>query len=466
MPRFTTSEVIGIAATVVSVATIFASISMISIPYSVQRFFGKSFAENKIEDVKMFVKTSLILLTIGIAASSLVILIASDWVSNNFGIDFSLIILAILLIASTCFTRLFRGVLIASQKTKMLPIIFAVAGIIKIVLAVILVSIGTGELGVTIGFTSFFIVASILLAITVVMLFNTSKKKSEIKFKDSVKNILNASFVNWIPTLIGTLGVHLGTVVVFGSQGADQTGVYFIAFAISVGISSVILAMLEYAYPLLSGMTDGRKKFSWRIMKVSFVFGLPIVSVLMFFSKNILQVFGENYIEGSFALEILLISIPVLVIGQGVRTLTYAYGNYTQVLWLGLGLSLPRIILYFILVPLYGTSGAAFSFTLGSMMGLIVAIFIAKKIQFKIIWHELGLIIIIPTILAFILSYFETNIVFSAFVIILGSYILFIRFGMINRQDLHDSIGVLPEKIAIPTIKFVDKIALTLKHSY
>ena len=52
MPKITTSDAIGVAAAVVSVATIFISISTISVPVGVQRFLGKSFADHKIEDVK------------------------------------------------------------------------------------------------------------------------------------------------------------------------------------------------------------------------------------------------------------------------------------------------------------------------------------------------------------------------------------------------------------------------------
>ena len=48
---------------------------------------------------------------------------------------------------------------------------------------------------------------------------------------------------------------------------------------------------------------------------MSLVFGLPIVSIVMFFPNDILQVFGNEYLEGSFALEILLLSILPVVVG-------------------------------------------------------------------------------------------------------------------------------------------------------
>jgi len=466
LPKITTSDVIGLAAAVVSVATIFIAISHISVPVGLQRFLGKSFVEQKLENVNVLVKSSVLLIVIGMVGSSITILIAQDWISNYFGIDSGLIILAILLVISSCFTRLFRAVVISSLKTKILPVVMIISGLVKIILAVILVSMGTGVIGVIIGYIAFFIVSSILLAITVLMILKTSKKKAETGIKDSVKKILNASVVSWIPGLITIIGINLGTIVVFGTSGASLAGIYFIAFSISTAITAVILVFLEFAYPLLSGMHDGRKTITWKVIKVSLVFGLPIVSVIMFYSKDVLNLFGDHYVEGFLVLEILLISVLPLVVGQGVRTLVYAYGNYRQVLSIGIALSFPRIILYFILVPIYGMSGAAISFTIGSIIGFGIALIIARKIGFKIFWKELTMILSIPTVLAFVLNYFEIDLVIALFVIILLPYILFIRLGIITRDDLQDTLSVLPKNIATPTLNFLNRIAQKLNPSY
>ncbi len=104
MAKITTSEIIGISSTIVSLATIFITIVTIGIPNGVQRFLGKSFFEQKIEDAKVFVKASLFLITVGIVVCSSVILFAQNWFFTTFGIDFNLVAIAVLLMASSAIT--------------------------------------------------------------------------------------------------------------------------------------------------------------------------------------------------------------------------------------------------------------------------------------------------------------------------------------------------------------------------
>jgi len=434
-----------------------------AIPSGVQRFLGKSFSENLLAQSKVFVKASILLLTIGIFASSILLLLLGDWVLTNYNIDMVLVFLAILLVALTCFTSLFRAIVISSLKTKILPVIAIISGSAKIGFAIILVSIGTGALGILIGFLVFFVLSTIILSLNLIMIFKSSEKKSEIKLKDAIRSIFSASVVSWIPELIRKPGMHLGTIVIFGIQGASLAGVYFIAFSVFQALLIITLVLLTIGFPLLSGMREGRKKLVWRLTKMSLVFGIPITSIPMFFANDILQVFGKEYLEGSFALEILMFSMLPLVVLRGVRTLVYAYGNYRQVLLIGLGLNLPRIILYFILIPIYGVSGAALSFTVGSLIGFIVSLIIAKKVGLKIFAKDLVIIFTIPTVLGYVLSYYEINFGFSIIVILLVSYFSYLKIGLVTREDLDDSLMVLPKKISEPTLKVLKKLGLMKK---
>jgi len=317
-----------------------------------------------------------------------------------------------------------------------------------------------------IGFALFFIFSSILLTINLIMILKSSEIKSEIKIKTAIRNTFSASVVTWIPDLISRPGFYLGTIIVFGTIGASQAGVYFISFSVAHALMIIVPILLTYGLPLLSGMKDGRKKLVWRLTKMSLVFGLPIVSIFMFFPNNILQVFGNEYLDGSFVLGILLVSILPVVVGRGIMILVYAYGNYSHVLAIGLAMNLPRIVLYFILVPMYGISGAAFSFTIGSLIGFVVSLIIAKKVGLKTYPKDLLVLFIIPTVLGFILSYYEMNFVLSIIVILLVSYISYLRIGIITRDDLNDSILILPNKISTPTLKILNKFAKKLNSSY
>ena len=69
-------------------------------------------------------------------------------------------------------------------------------------------------------------------------------------------------------------------------------------------------------------------------------------------------------------------------------------------------MSVPRAVLYFALVPIYGGIGAAIGYKLGTIIGCIVSIIIAKKIGMLLFWKDLAVIFFIPTTIAFTLSLF------------------------------------------------------------
>src|SRR2546427_3632473 len=137
MSKLTTSEIIGTTSALVSLATIFSTLAAIGVPSGVQRFLGRIFSEQKIEDANVFVKASLVLVTIGIIAASIVIVITKDFFHNTFTIDNSLMLVAIVLIGSTSIHNLFRSIIVASLKTKMLPIITVFSASSKIGLGII-----------------------------------------------------------------------------------------------------------------------------------------------------------------------------------------------------------------------------------------------------------------------------------------------------------------------------------------
>ncbi len=466
LSKITTPEVIGISSTVVSISTIFIVISMIGIPAGIQRFLGKSFAEKKIDESKMFIKSSLFLIVIGIIGSSLLFLLGSDWFIKTFKIDFNLLLVGIVLVGTSAIATLFRGVIIASLKTKKLVIIMIMSSSSKIALGIILSIIGTGALGVTISFALFPILSSILMTIILIRIFKSHKAKSEISFTHSARSVLTASVANWIPHVIYAVGINLGTVVVFGYQGASQAGVYFIAFSIVTGISAIMSVLLTIAYPVLSAMTDGRKRSIWRITKISLIITLPFSSSIMFYSKEIMQLFGQNYIEGSSMLEIMLLSILPTGIITCVTTLVYTYGNYKQVLAIGLASNLPRTVLYFLLIPEYGGIGAAISYSIGTVSGLIISIIIAKKVKMKMGWKDLAIVLLIPSTLAFVQSYFNIHYVLAILITLFISYILFLRLQIITRIDLQDSFGILPPHISNPLLKMLNALGKKLNSSY
>lgn len=358
MSKLASPEVIGTSSALVSLAVIFMTAATIGIPAGIQRFLAKSFAEQKIDDAKIYLRSSLILISVGIITSCFALLVTYIIFNEVLKLDFNLIIVAFIFVGSFAILTLFRSIIIASLKTKALPFAALLSTALKFILAIALVISGTGALGLTLGFTSFSVLGSILLVFTIVTIFKSFSTNitARIKLRKALRDTLDASVSSWIPTLVYSIGAHLGPLLVYGSHGANQAAVYFIAFSIVIAISALMSSLFTIAYPALSAMEDGRKRFAWRTIKISLVISLPLTFSLIFYSEQILQFFGQDYTGGALPLSILLLSLLPYAVTAGLNNLVYSYGNYRQVLAIGLAASVTRTVLYFVLVPSYDST--------------------------------------------------------------------------------------------------------------
>ena len=464
LSRITTPDVIGVSSSLISLAVIFISVASIGIPIGSQRFLGKMFLERKFEDISVFVRTSLVITTIGIFSCCAMILVAKDWLFDTY--PFNLFAITFILISSSTISVLFRYVIIASLETRKLLVISIISSGVKLVLTIILVFTTADELAVMIGFTITPILTAILFAFNVKSLIKKVQIKSSFKFLETFKMLLRASVAAWIPSLIDTIGGQIGTVTVLAIQGSSQAGFYFIAFQISIGISAVIWALESVTYPVLSSMSAGRNLFLWRVIKIGLLIVLPLSSSAIFYSTDIMQIFGYEYAEGSLPLQLLLVSILPIAVSAGISILMYSYGSYREVLIIGLATSVPRIILYFIFIPWYSITGAAMGFTIGSIIGFIVSIIISKRLGKIIFWKELGIILFIPTLFGFLSSNLNIHFIPSILLAVILSYILLLKLRIVNKNDVTDSFSVLPSNLGTPLSGLVNKIGSKLNKNY
>jgi O-antigen/teichoic acid export membrane protein len=456
--QITSAEIIGTSSALISLSSIFTIVAIIGIDDGVRRVIGKSFSEGKKDEAKLYVKVSLFLVFVGVLTSSITILLIRSWIYDVYAINFNLVVVIVMLVASYTIELLLRSVIIASLKTKVLPIINIGSSTAKLFVAVILILMGNGVLGLTIGYTLTYVISSILFGVVILTIFKLSNKNNNINnqiirpaalnFSSACKNILTASVVSWIPFLITTIGSQLGTIVIFGFSGSYQAGTYFIALMIVTGLTYAMYPLFHVALPALSAMQDGRKRFSWHTIRLSALIALPFTSALIFYSREIMRLVGQAYIEASSSLEILLLSMLPTTVLTGVTVLVYSYGNYKQVLAIGLATSIPRTILYFVLVPIYGNTGAAVSYTTGAIVGFALSVVIANRIQMRMFWRDLAYILVIPTGVAFVLDLLDVNYLVGIPVTLVISYILLLRLRILKRGDIRDAVSILPSNIS------------------
>jgi O-antigen/teichoic acid export membrane protein len=456
LSKIASLEVIGVSSTVISLTIIFTTVVDLGVSYGSTRFLGRSFSEGQIEDTKVLIRASLFLLCVAIVACSSAVLIFKHLIFPS-TIGFDLILVSVLILGVSSVYAMLRSVLIASLQTQSFPKISIISSICNISLTILLVLLGAGAIGITLGYLSGFVLGTILLSCTLLGILKPSQKESKISLSLACRNILGASIPSWVPKVMSVVGARLGTVVVFGTEGASQAGSYFIATSVFYAITAVMDALNSVAFPILSAMDDQRKRFVWRLMKMILITTLPISSAAILYSDEIMAIFGPGYVQASLPLKIILLSTVTYTFNAGITILIYSYGNYLQVLAIGISSSSSRIVLYFILVPLYGTIGAAIAFTTGSIIAFIVSALVTKKIGMKIFWKELALLFAIPNTAALLLGFFHVEYIIGIPVIFTASLILFLTLRLLTKSDLYDSVAILPDRIAKPLINILNK---------
>jgi O-antigen/teichoic acid export membrane protein len=461
LARITTTDIIGTFSLLVSISEIFANIAIIGLPGSIEKFVGKSFLQHKQADAKLFVKISFIFLSVGVMASCLVILFFKDWLSNSFGINFVLIIVVNLMITSYAIYTVLYSIVVASLKTKVLPIIIIISSIAKVIFSLTLVLMGYGVLGLTLGYTFFGqILSSVLLGIFIVKIFKSTRKlpKPAVPLRKGSKSLLVGGIVLWIPVLITTLGIDLGTLVLYNTYGSYESGVYFIAFAIANAINAIVYSILAISLPVLSSMHDGRKRFVWQIIRISTILALPLSYSIIFYSSDIMHLIGPNYENGSFSLQILLLSTFPIIVLTGVETLVFSYGQYRYTLIINLAASIPRTILYIALVPIFGITGVAMAYTIGSVIGFIASIIVANRIRMSIFWKPLTLTLFLPLSLSFLFAALNVSYIIGIVTTIIVTYLLLMKLHIIEKTDGSFFTELMPNKISRPLITISNKL--------
>jgi O-antigen/teichoic acid export membrane protein len=459
LTKLTEPSVIGLSSTVVSMVTIFMVISSVGVTGGIQKYLGKSLASNNIAFVKGYINTSLLITLFGIIGSTIAILILGNWMQIVFKIDYSLLVIMILIMGFSSISGILRAVIIPSLKINVIAVTSILATAIKILIAVILVLVGTGVFGVLIGYLAYPVISTIIF---VIVIRNTVYKQL---FSKKLRNIFSStreifvvSLSFWIPSIINVVGSELGTVAVFVSSGSINAGVYFISYSIVAGTTLVVSVLSTIAYPMVGSMLDGRKNAVWRLIKISLIITVPLSAAIIFYSSEVLQIFGHEYTSGSENLIILLLSVIPTSILMGVGVLAYAYGHNNQFMLIGLFTSIPRLILYFILVPLFGGNGAALTYLIGSVAGFLLSLFIANRMNLKIFWNQIVWILVIPVPLAALFKISNLDFIIGIGVTLFISYVLFLKLRVLNNEDIKDVLNILPPKLAHLIVRVVKVI--------
>ena len=319
-------------------------------------FLEKLFLNEKLEIQRYILRHLYSLPLSGIIASSLFVIVGAHFF-NLFEIDSTLQLILILVISAKSIQLLLSSVVISTLKTGVLALVNIASSTTKIILSIIMVLVGAGIIGLSISYLLVdSVLSSILLGIVILKLLKpVSKNKidSRISFINASKDILIGGVTNWIPVVSNKYWISIRyDWYSLESKGSTDAAVYFLTLNIVNGILFGTTAIFGIALPALSSMQDGRKRLAWQTIRWSAIICMPLSASLVFFSQDIMRLFGENYVKGELSLQILLLSILPTIVAVGIGNLVFSYGKYKQSLAIHLAMNVPRTVLYFALIPI------------------------------------------------------------------------------------------------------------------
>ena len=446
------STVLGITTAIVGFSSMITSILGLGIFVGIQRYIGLFLGEKNYEKIRVYFWTSLYFRTIINVTIGTILIILSQYNIMLFNLKPEMLRIAGLIVLINSFT-IFTTVPLSFIDTKINFLSNTVSQLTKFVTGITLVYLGFGWIGAVTGSIMYATLNIIILGIY------TLKHIYPLKTFDikALKDVVSAGISSWLPGMIAMVTQQTGILAVFGTSGASETGYYYVANSISNVVIMLGSSMLGLLLPLLSSMKDGRKRANWRALRLSLAIMTPAILFIILYPWLPLSLLGKEYIAASIILIVLSIKgIPASIIGA-INSLIYSYGLYKYILILGLFQNIPSMILYSILVPKYHGLGAALSVTMGSIIGLIVALVLARKIQYRIIWKEIIYILTPPSLIGAFCFFTKLNWFLGGILILTVSAFSYIKLGIITKKDLKEiSSSIIPEpqlKRIIPYVK-------------
>jgi len=425
--RFVPSSVVGAAGSVIGIATIISSIFSLGISYGATRMFGRAWGDNDHQSLsKYFASITALCVAINVAVAIVILLMGTAFGFTQSEIPYIAVLIvlnALPLIPSALFN--------STLKTEVIAMSLIISSLLRLVIGVALLYMGTGFLGV--------IMANVVSGVAQTVIYFAMIHGTVSLFRPAfqpAKESLKTGIPYWIPSVVSASGSWLGVISVNSISGAAQAGTYLMAFNISNIIYGIPLYLLGLMFPVLSGMKDNRKRATSNAVRLTSAVIAPLAAVLIAYPYVPLSLLGASYLSASGALQILMIGCFAYPISAGFNSLIYAYGKYRYVTILGLATTLPQFLLYFLLVGIWGNNGAALSYIIGLFVALVVVLLLSRRVGYSVGWGASLIFAAIPSALAVMLIFVHLFWVIGTVIIIAVSFFAYAKLGVVTRSDL------------------------------
>lgn len=364
-------EQVGIASALIAISTLLSSLSMVGLDSALIRFLPGS--KNQSRDINAA------LITVGalaaIAACVYLVIaqlfdldIVDSFLWSGGWVAFVFIIIVVALNSLT------DAVFIANRRAEFHTVVYAVFGLVKLVLPIGL--IGLGWLGI---FAAFAMAALVGLALS----FYYMVRVADYRLKRApnwglIASARKYSFNNYLGTLLASIPSQLMPLIIIQRLGAAEAAYFAMGMTMAnllyVAPSSVAQSLLAES----AHQPQRRAEHVRRAVKMLAIILVPAVALAMLIAPYLLGIFGPQYAHGSTTLfQILAVATFFVAVGSVCNTILNIEHRSGGIVLARFVLLAVTLVLTFVLIPM-GLVGVGIAMTAGYGASSIVYLFLFR----------------------------------------------------------------------------------------
>ena len=340
-----------------------------------------------------------------------------------------------------------QGLQISKYKVYAKDIIFEV---LKIGSAMLFILLGYGIFGVVVGWAFSIIVASIVSFYYLEKTFPVIKKKIKANFTKI--DLLSFSWPLTFSSFLYLI-INWADIMMIGYfKAASDVGMYNAALP-TASLLIVIFTAFSFLFtPVMSELFSKKKMEELKkVLKVTarwiFILTFPVFLLMFFFSDSILSIlFGEEFILASMSLSILSVGYFFTIITGLSGWLILSMGRTKIILLITSVIAVSNIALNFVLIPIYGITGAAIAMSLSMIFGYALSVIILYRMigatPYSFSYLKPFFAGIVSCVFLFLINEFLIQgtqalyVMLSFTIFIIIYFILLLVFKTLNQEDM------------------------------
>lgn len=273
-----------------------------------------------------------------------------------------------------------KSVFVALRTAKFFFVLRIAWNGLKIVFPIVLVSFGVFGIFLSWGMTLCIVVIIGLLLIRKIQ--PQYYPLPQIK-KHIINDMLHFSFGNYVADFLNYVPYYILPLIVLGISGAEANAYFYIAFSMSMLVSSIPLSVAISLFAEGSNEPGKLRVNISKSIKFTFILLLPLLAVILLLGDKILLLFGKAYSENAFTLlSILILSSIPLTITETYISIKRVQKEVKPLIYLFTFTAIFIILCSYLLTLRIGLIGAGVGWLLGwTIAAVLIAITLVKQFR-------------------------------------------------------------------------------------